>query len=223
VLPETSSWWFLIDRFVARDPNTTVGYLHPKKELESSSEIEAFEKPLTATDPNVRVTGWSYALLTLVPWARHEATIFSIGVSSLIAVMLALGYRAWRPWLTHILSLVFALCLTVALLKITGVQINLLNALAFPLILGVGVDYGMHILMAAHDTEELATVLKPVVISGLTTIVGFGALLAARNPALSGLGAVCSIGVTSCLVSALLFAVPVLGLFPQPRAKRDEE
>jgi predicted RND superfamily exporter protein len=221
VLPESSSWWFLIDRFIASDPKYTVGFLNLPQPLKNSEEIGRFEQPILEADPQARVTGWGYSLLTLVPWARKEAMTFSIGVSGLIALMLALAYRNWRPWLTHILSLIFAISLTVVVLKLTGVQINLLNALAFPLIVGVGVDYGMHILMAAHDTDELATVLKPVVLSGLTTIVGFGALMAARNPALSGMGAVCSVGVASCLVSALLFAIPVLGLFPQPVEKKD--
>ena len=36
-------------------------------------------------------------------------------------------------------------------LKLAGLQINMLNALAFPLILGVGVDYGLHILFAVRD------------------------------------------------------------------------
>jgi uncharacterized protein len=217
VLPESSSWWFPISFVVAQNPAITRGHINPAQPLKDAAEIARFEKPLRDADPAARVTGFGYAMLALVPWARREVVMFSAGITALISVMLALAYRNWRPWLTHILSLVFALGLTVTVLKVTGVQINLLNALAFPLILGVGVDYGMHILMAAHDTEELATVLKPVVISGLTTIVGFGALMAAKNPALSGLGIVCSIGVGSCLVSALLFAVPVLGLFPQPR------
>lgn len=220
-LPESSSWWFLIDSFIAQNPHIATARLNLPQPLRSAEEIEQFEKPIEAADHGARVTGFGYALLTLVPWAKKEAMIFSIGVSSLIGVMLALAYRNWRTWLTHILSLIFAISLTVVVLKFTGVQINLLNALAFPLILGVGVDYGMHILMAAHDTDELATVLKPVVISGLTTIVGFGALMAAKNPALSGMGAVCSIGVGSCLVSALLFAVPVLGLFPQKREAKE--
>ena len=218
-LPETSSWWFPINFVVAQDPKITRARLNLRQELKDAAEIERFEQPIRQTDPEARVTGFGYALLALVPWARKEALIFSIGVSGLICIMLGLAYRSWWPWLTHILSLIFAISLTVTVLKLTGVRINLLNALAFPLILGVGVDYGMHILMAAHDSDELATVLKPVVISGLTTIVGFGALMAAKNPALSGLGAVCSIGVASCLVSALLFAIPVLGLFPHPVSK----
>ena len=221
VLPDSSSWWFPINFVVAQNTLITRAHINPAQPLKESSEIERFERPVREADAAAQVTGFGYAMLALVPWARKEVVLFSAGITGLICVMLALAYRNWRPWLTHILSLVFAIGLTVTVLKLTGVQINLLNALAFPLILGVGVDYGMHILMAAHDTDELATVLKPVVISGMTTIVGFGALMAAKNPALSGLGVVCSIGVASCLVSALLFAVPVLGLFPQPRDKHE--
>ena len=118
--------------------------------------------------------------------------------------------------LVHTLSLLFGLTACVALLKLTGTRINMLNALAFPLILGVGVDYGMHVMLAMLEgenvTEGLTTVVKPLVISGLTTIAGFGALMFAQNPALKGLGTVCALGVTCCLLSSLLFGVPMLAL-----------
>jgi predicted RND superfamily exporter protein len=101
----------------------------------------------------------------------------------------------------------------VTTLKLTGIRLNLLNALSFPLILGVGVDYGMHVLMAAREAEEghapLQTVLKPLIICGLTTIAGFGSLMLAKNPALSGLGTLCALGVFWCLVSSVLFALPM--------------
>lgn len=102
-----------------------------------------------------------------------------------------------------------------ATLKVSDVQVNLLNVLAFPLILGVGVDYAIHFLLACRDraraVEELGLVFKPVVLSGCTTMIGFGALTFAGNPALSGLGLVCLIGIGSCLLVTCLFA-PVLGL-----------
>jgi predicted RND superfamily exporter protein len=92
----------------------------------------------------------------------------------------------------------------------------MLNALAFPLVLGVGVDYGMHVLLAMAEgrnvQQGLIIVVKPLVISGLTTIAGFGALMFAQNPALKGLGTVCALGVSCCLLSSLFFAVPVLAL-----------
>jgi predicted RND superfamily exporter protein len=130
----------------------------------------------------------------------------------LIVIMLAFAYRAWQPWLLHTCCLLFALAATVATLKLGGFRINLLNAMAFPLILGVGVDYGLHLLLGIREKgdlhENLATVLKPVIICGLTTITGFGSLVFARNPALSGLGIVCALGVFWCLATSLLFLIP---------------
>lgn len=152
-------------------------------------------------------------MVSLIPWAKRELILFSSCVGLLILVLLAIAYRAWKPWLIHAASLLFAVAGTVATLKFSGQQINLLNALAFPLILGVGVDYGLHILFAVREeknrSQSLAGVLKPLVICGLTTITGFGSLMLARNPALSGLGKVCALGVAWCLVSSLFFVLPL--------------
>ena len=65
--------------------------------------------------------------------------------------------------------------------------------------LGVGVDYGTHIILAAKEggrrLGNFSGVLKPIALSGLTTATGFGSLMLAQNPALSGLGTICAIGV----------------------------
>lgn len=162
-------------------------------------------------------------MVGIVPWAQRELFVFSSAVGVLIVGCLALAYRRWQPLLVHIASLVFALGACVALLKLTGTKLNMLNALALPLVLGVGVDYGMHLLLAlkegARARESLITVLKPVVISGLTTIAGFGALVFAQNPALKGLGTVCGLGVGSCLVASVFFAVPVMALLDSRERK----
>jgi predicted RND superfamily exporter protein len=65
---------------------------------------------------------------------------------------------------------------------------------------------------AGDAPEHLRTVVKPLAISGLTTIAGFGALMFALNPALKGLGTVCALGVASCLVTSIFVAVPLMAL-----------
>jgi predicted RND superfamily exporter protein len=50
--------------------------------------------------------------------------------------------------------------------------------------------------------------LKPVLLSGLTTIAGFASLALAKNPALQSLGIVCALGVTWCLISTFFFILP---------------
>ncbi|HET7239496.1 MAG TPA: MMPL family transporter, partial [Terrimicrobiaceae bacterium] len=117
-----------------------------------------------------------------------------------------------RLWLLHAASLVAAAAGTIATLKLLQIPINLLNVLAFPLMLGVGVDYGTHIILAAKERDDvvlnLSNVLKPIVLSGLTTATGFGSLMLAQNVALSGLGTICAIGVAWCLLVSLLIVTP---------------
>lgn len=211
-LPPASAWWFLIERYFSSKPHVAAAYLRPAQRLETVEQQEKIERRLKESGVPLQVTGWSYAMVSLVPWARYELVLFSLGVGGLILILLGIAYRQWRPWIIHAASLILAISATVATLKLLGIRINMLNALAFPLVLGVGVDYGLHVLLAARDRgnqrENLRTVLKPLVICGLTTITGFGSLILARNPALSGLGLVCALGVAWCLLSSLFFVLP---------------
>jgi predicted RND superfamily exporter protein len=213
LLPPSSTWWFILERFFSSRPFVAAAYVRPAQIPATAEEQLAFEQKIRAANVPVSITGWSYAMVSLVPWARQELILFSGAVGGLILLALGWIYRSWRPWLIHATSLVFAIVATITTLKFTGIRLNLLNALAFPLILGVGVDYGLHVLMAARQAEEghapLQTVLKPLIICGLTTITGFGSLMLAKNPALSGLGTLCALGVFWCLVSSVLFALPM--------------
>jgi predicted exporter len=224
VLPPSSSWWFLLDRYLAMKPLLAAGYLRPAVPINTPAEQAVFEEKVRAAGVPIAITGWSYTMVGLVPWAYRELLVFSVAVGALILVSMALAYRAWKPLLVHTASLVFALGALVTLLKLTHTPINMLNSLAFPLVLGVGVDYGMHLLLALTEAgdkpEHLRTVVKPLVISGLTTIAGFGSLIFALNPALKGLGTVCALGVASCLVTSVFFAVPLLAVLGMEPARK---
>ena len=162
--------------------------------------------------PEALVTGWSQALATLSAWASRELVVFGGAVSLVILLILGVLYRDARLWLVHTIALLAAAAGTVATLKLMQVSMNLLNVLAFPLMLGVGVDYGTHIILAAKQEgslpDNVSAVLKPIILSGLTTATGFGSLMLAQNPALSGLGTICAIGVVWCLLASLLIVTP---------------
>jgi predicted RND superfamily exporter protein len=110
------------------------------------------------------------------------------------------------------ISLALSIGAMIACLKIFGFALNLFNVLAFPLVLGVGVDYGIYILLAMRQPGDkeyaFATIIKPVVLAGLTAVAGFGSLAIAHNPALRGLGAVSAIGIACCLFSTIFFILP---------------
>jgi predicted exporter len=84
-----------------------------------------------------------------------------------------------------------------------GLEMNLFNVIASILIIGLGVDYG--IFMVCHDqqVEDLAS-SRAIVISGLTTLVGFGALVLASHPALHSIGLTVLLGIGAAVPTAVL-------------------
>lgn len=211
-LPATSPWWFVLDRSISPESNDAIYYLRLDPEA-SAAQRQSLEEEILSIAPDALVTGWSQMLHDLVPWATRELMVFGGLVVAIILVVLLATYRDFRPLMLHAGTLALALCGTVATLKLANQQINLLNVLAFPLILAVGVDYGVHLVLASREpgnaVANLQAVMKPVLISGLTTITGFGALMLASNPALSGLGLVCATGVAWCLFASLCFLAPL--------------
>ena len=210
-LPADSPWWFVLDRSISPANGDVIYYLR-LSDGSSGARREIIDS-VKRTVPSALVTGWSQMLHELVPWATQQLATFGTLVLTVIVVVLVAVYRRFDLLLLHLATLVLALGGTIATLKLTGQQINLLNVLAFPLIVAVGVDYGVHLILATREegvpAANLAMVTKPVLISGLTTMTGFGALTLAANPALSGLGFVCASGVGWCLFASLCFLAPL--------------
>ncbi|MFZ4780650.1 MAG: MMPL family transporter, partial [Terrimicrobiaceae bacterium] len=211
-LPALSPWWFVLDRMLAPSTGDVIYYVRLAPGSGRDSR-QILEKAVADALPAALVTGWSQMLSDLVPWATRELLVFGGAVVGIIIAILLFIYRSPGVLALHMATLFLAMCGTVATLKLSGHAINILNVLAFPLILAVGVDYGVHLIMAAREKGDvganLPAVMKPVLISALTTITGFGALTLAQNPALTGLGFVCATGVAWCLAASFLFLAPL--------------
>ncbi|MEP6668401.1 MAG: MMPL family transporter [Chthoniobacter sp.] len=211
-LPADSSWWFVLDRFFSRDPYLAAAYITPTHTLATFAEKEQLRAEIEAAGVPVQISGWSYTLQDLVPWAKGKLTELSAIMIFFNVVLLLFLYRRAFPLFILMLSLALSIAALVTTLKLFAIPLNMFNVLAFPLVLGVGVDYGIYIVIAMRQDgdqrQNLATVVKPVLLSGLTTTCGFGSLALAANPALRSLGSVCSIGVAWCLLATLCFVLP---------------
>jgi predicted RND superfamily exporter protein len=223
MFPEKSSWWFLIDRYFSpTSPITAVGYARPAAQVQSPEDQRKISDLVHGADPKALVTGWSYTLWDLIPWAKGELVAFTSVVGLLILALLWVVYRRFSLWLVHATALILSMLGLVASLKLLHLSINLLNTLAFPLVLAIGVDYGIQFLVVSRREgdlkENLANVLKPLSVCGLSTLAGFAVLIPAKNPALSGLGIVCAIGVFWCLLTTFFYMVPAFA-FLQTRCR----
>jgi uncharacterized protein len=108
--------------------------------------------------------------------------------------------------------------MTMGVLGVLGVPLNPANLIALPLIVGVGVDNGVHVL---HDYADRvpgklyrlgAATGRGILVAALTTILGFGTLTLARHRGMASLGLTLTLGVTFCMIAALVLLPAVLRL-----------
>lgn len=95
-----------------------------------------------------------------------------------------------------------------------GIDFNPANIMTLPLIVGIGVTNGIHILNRFAEEQDPGilgkSTGKAVLVSGLTTIAGFGSLVVADHRGISSLGFTMAVGVTTCMVVGLTFLPALL-------------
>jgi hypothetical protein len=153
----------------------------------------------------------------------EQAAIYALVV---ILAVLWLDFRSITNSLLAALPLALGMAQTLGLMGLVGIDLNPANLIGIPLILGIAVDYGVHIV---HDSLERpgpyrisASTANSVLVDALTTILGFGALMVASHKGLESLGRVLTIGVTTCTLTSLVFLPAVLALVRPGRAADDE-
>ena len=213
-LPESSSWWFLIDRYFGHDPLLTAAFVMTNEPVTTHEQSQQLQRDLSMAGVPLVLTGWAFVLADLQPWSRHQLLIISALMAIFDMSLLAILYRDLRSWLIQIITLAFGLGAMIATMKLFNIHLNLLNVLSFRLVLAIGVDYGIYVVLVwqrAHNIQhDVAGVIKPVVLAGLTAISGFGSLALARNPALTGLGIACAIGIFWSLIATIFFTLPAM-------------
>ena len=213
-LPKSSSWWFLVDRYFGHDPALTTGFVTTNQPIVTHAQSKELERDLPVAGVPMILSGWSYALADLQPWSHHQLLIISALMAIFDISLLALLYRDFRLWTIQVITLAFGIGAMIASMKLLHINLNLLNVLSFRLVLAIGVDYGIYVVLVWQKAREIehdvAGVLKPVLLAGLTAVSGFGSLALARNPALTSLGIACAIGIFWSLIATIFFTLPAM-------------
>ena len=107
---------------------------------------------------------------------------------------------------------------TVGIMDVIGLNLNMANLVILPLILGIGVVNGIHITHRYREEEDKnASVLgkstgQAVLLSSLTTMMGFGSMMVADHYGVFSLGLVLTLGVLNCLIASVTFLPALLKL-----------
>ena len=180
-------------------------------------QLEQFTERIHALDPDA--TGKPFGTVEGLRAMKSGLQRAGIYAFLVIVAVLWIDFRSWKRTAIAVAPLVLAVVLSLGLLGLFGVPLNPANMIAFPLILGVGVDNGVHIL---HDyllrrRDKGATIShaigRGVLVKALTTMIGFGTLMISSERGLVGLGLILTLGVGCSMLTALIFLPAVLHLW----------
>jgi predicted exporter len=134
--------------------------------------------------------------------------------AAVVAAVVLLSFRGRpRPALLALVPVTLGCVWTFGLAGLAGLGIDPFSIVVAPLLLGIGIDDGLHALHGARVHGGIAGALgevgRAMTLTTLTTCAGFGSLAASRVPALARGGVVVAVGVALCL-AATLWLLPAI-------------
>lgn len=182
--------------------------IYPAEDLMDTEAMRRFVRDVQSVAP--QVTGPAVINIEAgdaVMKAFREAFTYAFIVITLILLLLL----RHKIDVAYILTpLVLAALFTGALSVLLGIPLNFANVIALPLLLGIGVDSGIHMMhRMRHAPPENGRLLatssaRAVIISALTTIFSIGNLALSPHPGTASMGVLLTIGISMVLVCILL-------------------
>ena len=134
---------------------------------------------------------------------------------ALVLLVLLVITRSLRGTLVCSVALAISLAATLSVIGMLGLKLNCINIIAFPIIIGLGIDYIVHIyyrLVREERGDAVAAVAstgKAVMLTTLTTLVAFGAISFSAHKGMAMMGTFSFIGLSVAFLSSILL-VPAL-------------
>jgi len=176
-----------------------------------SDKGRQFIEDLKTIDPSI--TGTPLFMQVIYDAAADEALIIGLVVMLILLIIIGIYFKSIKTIILAFLPLVFTLIFTVGTMVLIGMQFNMLNFLGLLLIIGIGVDDGVHILH--HYQEEdgqiyhvFSNVGRAILLTTITTMCGFGSLIFSSYTGIATLGVVLFIGVAYAFIMTVVI-IPI--------------
>jgi len=222
---------FLVDQGPSRKLFT---FVFPREGLWNTDDLASLSVDLrkTALESGLngsewRLAGWPIltAHLKGLVWRDLADSLVIAGVAIAVALLLALRH----PFSAALaaIPLIGGMVAMLGVMALLSIKFNYANFIVLPLIVGIGIDDGIHIVhrWRQDSKENLTKVLnrigRAIVLTSLTTTIGFGSLVTSHYPGLRSIGWVTALGILTCLLASFILLPAVLAWWEQrvPRSK----
>jgi hopanoid biosynthesis associated RND transporter like protein HpnN len=205
----------LVDRMLTEDGRARI-QVYPSETMQDVASFTRFVQGVVAVDPKA-----AGVAVNLVQFGEAIRDSFKQALISAIVVIWLLLWILWRrpaPVFLATAPLILSSLLTCAVMAIFDMPFQFANVIVIPLLLGIGVDSGIHLVHRSEhlegESESLmgSTTARAVFYSALTTTISFGTLAFSGHRGLASLGILLSIGMLLSVLSNLIFLPALIQL-----------
>lgn len=192
----------------------------PREDIGDNNALRRFVRTVQSVAP----TATGAPVFTLEAGEAVVTSFVQAFLSALAAIFLLLLFilKSLRDSLLIVTPLLFAFALLNAAAVLLAIPFNFTNVIALPLLLGMGVDNGIHMVwrarqaMPVHGNLLRTATARSVLFSALTTLCSFGSLSFSYHTGTASMGKILSLGVLIILIGTLI--VRPTFLEPRPAA-----
>ena len=203
------------DNFIGKDGRFLI-YAYPAQYLWNQPNLEKQRNTLRAvTDESTSVGMVFLELIAKIKEDFRFAVWLSLGA---VLVLVTIDFRRPITAVMALVPLVLGAVWMVGTMVLLGLSFNLVNVAVVPLIIGIGIDNGVHIIhrYRSETTDKIRLSVqhtgRAIFLSSITTMAGFGSLGLASYVAVASLGWVLLIGVFYCLFTSIVVLPIILSL-----------
>jgi predicted exporter len=168
-------------------------------------------KEITKRYPGTFIVSGKAMSASISSFTSKEIRILA-PLAFLFNVVLAwLFFREWKYTLIALVPLLTGIVWFVGLMSFLKIPLNVINIVASIVSTGVIVDYGLGITYQYRHHLRTGTIIA-VTISAITNVIGTGALLFAKHPALHSTGVAMFICIITGYLSAILVVPPLCSM-----------
>ena len=182
--------------------------------------------PSTESPFTIKHTGEDLALMQIDREINESKYILSVAALLFIGTVLYFSFRRISRVLLPMITLALALVWTFGATSFMGIEHSPLDLAVIPLVVGLGVDFSIHLLKRYDEEINLANVhdedsrdrafavssrevSRALVIAAATTIIAFLANIFSKVDPVFNFGITCSIGIAFSLFLSLFFLFPI--------------
>ncbi|PJA19731.1 MAG: hypothetical protein COX62_06120, partial [Deltaproteobacteria bacterium CG_4_10_14_0_2_um_filter_43_8] len=203
-------------------PDSTIELDDGKNAIRFFNEIGSLNVDGKTYYPSSSTLVFAEVIRTMLRDSKRTIPIAFIAVF----LILLIDFRKLKETFFVLIPLLSGFLLMFGGMCLFQIKLNFYNIVVLPSMLGLGIDYSVHFYhrYVYEDHHALKIALhktgSAIFITAMTTIFGFAGLIFANHAGLQSLGILATLGISSCMLTSLLFFPCLIALIEKRHSKK---